>query len=182
MAAGWSRTAAGRGRQLRAATGGSQGELADRPPRRHPTRARRRSPKPPRRPSAAADVQCACWPLAIEAEGIWFRWAERGAALRWRLFGLAYGDQGLLVRRSVYDAAGGYPDVGIMEDVVLIRRLGRLARVARFPEPIMADARRWTARAACGRSLRNVALLALLSRGSRARPAGPLVRPEPRDR
>lgn len=42
---------------------------------------------------------------------------------RSRLFGLPYGDQGLLVRRDVYRAAGGFPDQPLMEDVALVRRL-----------------------------------------------------------
>lgn len=45
------------------------------------------------------------------------------ANLRSRVFGLPYGDQGLLIRRDVYDAAGGYPDIPLMEDVALARAL-----------------------------------------------------------
>ena len=45
------------------------------------------------------------------------------ANLRARLFGLPYGDQGLLVSRAAYLAAGEYPDQPLMEDVALVRRL-----------------------------------------------------------
>jgi rSAM/selenodomain-associated transferase 2 len=38
-------------------------------------------------------------------------------------FGLPYGDQGLLISRSVYDAVGGYIDQPLMEDVALVRVL-----------------------------------------------------------
>jgi rSAM/selenodomain-associated transferase 2 len=131
---------------------------------------------------ARTDVQCGCWPLTIEAKGRWFRWVERGAALRWRLFGLAYGDQGLLVRRSLYDAAGGYPDVGIMEDVMLIRRLGRLASIYRFREPIRADPRRWTREGPVRASFRNLALLALYLGGAAPDRLARWYAPEHRDR
>ncbi|MEM1313299.1 MAG: TIGR04283 family arsenosugar biosynthesis glycosyltransferase [Pseudomonadota bacterium] len=80
---------------------------------------------------------------APDAAG-WFRleFDEGGAAAAWtagwanwrsRLFGLPYGDQGLLVRREVYRAAGGFPDQPLMEDVALARRLKtrELAAVAR---------------------------------------------------
>jgi GT2 family glycosyltransferase len=41
--------------------------------------------------------------------------------------GLPYGDQGLLLPRSIYDAVGGYPELPLMEDVAMARRLrGRL--------------------------------------------------------
>ncbi|MEK6216063.1 MAG: glycosyl transferase, partial [Boseongicola sp.] len=49
--------------------------------------------------------------------------------------GLPYGDQGLLVPRHLLDAVGGVPDVPLMEDVILARRLrGRI-------RPLNADAR-----------------------------------------
>jgi hypothetical protein len=86
------------------------------------------------------------------------------------------------VRRSLYEAAGGYPELGIMEDVVLIRRLGRLARVVRFRTPLLTDARRWTREGPVRASLRNVALLSLYLAGA---PPDRLARwyaPEPRDR
>jgi len=54
------------------------------------------------------------------------------ANLRSALFALPYGDQALLIRRDLYEAAGGYPPVPLLEDVMLVRRLGRrrLARMA----------------------------------------------------
>ncbi|WP_299742520.1 TIGR04283 family arsenosugar biosynthesis glycosyltransferase [uncultured Tateyamaria sp.] len=45
------------------------------------------------------------------------------ANLRARLFGLPYGDQGLLIRRDLYARVGGYPDIPLMEDVALARAL-----------------------------------------------------------
>ncbi|MCI5095517.1 MAG: TIGR04283 family arsenosugar biosynthesis glycosyltransferase [Rhodobacteraceae bacterium] len=45
------------------------------------------------------------------------------ANLRAGLFGLPYGDQGLLVPRALYQSVGGYPDQRLMEDVALVRKL-----------------------------------------------------------
>jgi len=53
------------------------------------------------------------------------RWLERAVAWRTRLLGLPYGDQGLLISRELYDAVGGFRDMPLMEDVDLVRRLGR---------------------------------------------------------
>ncbi|MEO7474562.1 MAG: TIGR04283 family arsenosugar biosynthesis glycosyltransferase [Gemmatimonadales bacterium] len=155
--------APGRGRQLAAGVGAATGDWllvvhAD----------ARLTPEALQAGEAAlrrADVQAAAWPLVIDGEGRWLRWVERGAALRWSLTGLAYGDQGLLVRRSLYDAVGGYPDTRIMEDVVLIRRIVRVARVERLPAPILADARRWRREGQVRGTLRNVALLTLFLAG-----------------
>ncbi|SET49638.1 TIGR04283 family arsenosugar biosynthesis glycosyltransferase [Oceanicella actignis] len=61
--------------------------------------------------------------LRFDAPGAAARWTAGWANLRARLFGLPYGDQGLLVRAQVYRAAGGHPPVALMEDVALARRL-----------------------------------------------------------
>lgn len=54
-----------------------------------------------------------------------------GANLRSRVLGLPYGDQGLLVSRQLWDHVGGVPDIPLMEDVELARRLkGRLRPLA----------------------------------------------------
>jgi len=45
--------------------------------------------------------------------------------LRCRLLGLPYGDQGLLIHRELYRACGGFRPLPLMEDVDLVRRLGR---------------------------------------------------------
>ena len=60
------------------------------------------------------------------AAGLVAGWAN----LRSRVFGLPYGDQGLLLRRKVYATVGGYPDQPLMEDVALARALkGQLAQI-----------------------------------------------------
>ncbi|MEM8655450.1 MAG: TIGR04283 family arsenosugar biosynthesis glycosyltransferase [Pseudomonadota bacterium] len=52
------------------------------------------------------------------------------ANLRARVFGLPYGDQGLLIRRDLYARVGGYADIPLMEDVAMARALrGRLRRL-----------------------------------------------------
>ncbi|MEM6943102.1 MAG: TIGR04283 family arsenosugar biosynthesis glycosyltransferase [Pseudomonadota bacterium] len=50
------------------------------------------------------------------------------ANLRSRAFALPYGDQGLLIPRKLYDRAGGYPKIPLMEDVALVDAVRRVAR------------------------------------------------------
>jgi len=45
--------------------------------------------------------------------------------LRCRVLGLPYGDQGLLISRELYNELGGYAPLPLMEDVDLVRRIGR---------------------------------------------------------
>jgi len=53
------------------------------------------------------------------------RLVEQAVALRCALLKLPYGDQGLLVNRRLYDKVGGYRELPLMEDVDLVRRIGR---------------------------------------------------------
>ncbi len=64
--------------------------------------------------------------LAFDDTGAMAGFVAGWANLRARLFGLPYGDQGLLVSRADYESAGGYPDQSLMEDVALARALGRM--------------------------------------------------------
>ncbi|WP_170417610.1 TIGR04283 family arsenosugar biosynthesis glycosyltransferase [Ruegeria atlantica] len=69
----------------------------------------------------------AAFRLAFRAAGFAPTWVAGWANLRSRLFGLPYGDQGLLVPRVMYQKAGGFPDQPLMEDVALARSLPRIA-------------------------------------------------------
>lgn len=61
--------------------------------------------------------------LAFRAQGIAPGLVARGANLRSRRLGLPYGDQGLLISRACLDGVGGVPELPLMEDVELARRL-----------------------------------------------------------
>jgi rSAM/selenodomain-associated transferase 2 len=74
--------------------------------------------------------------LRFRADGLAPKAVAMGANLRSRHLDLPYGDQGLLVSRSVLQEVGGFPDMPLMEDVEIARRLrGRLRGL---------DAEAWT--------------------------------------
>ena len=82
------------------------------------------------------------------------------ANLRSRLLGLPFGDQGLLVSREVLDAMGGYPEIPLMEDVAMARRLGR-RRLAMLPATAVTSAERYASRGWIRRGARNLSTQAL---------------------
>lgn len=92
------------------------------------------------------------------------RRVERLVDWRCRRFGLAWGDQGLLIHQDFLTALGGYPDQPLMEDVALIRRIGRhrldLLDVAAVTSPARYHRDGWVRRPA-----RNLALLLLYFAG-----------------
>ena len=61
-------------------------------------------------------------------------------------FGLPYGDQAHAVRREVYDEAGGYPSIPLMEDVVFARSCRRLGRIQRLLLEVRTTGRRFERR------------------------------------
>lgn len=71
------------------------------------------------------------------------RLVERMMNLRSRLTGIATGDQGIFVLREVFERAGRYPELALMEDIALSRRLKRLGRPACLDHRILASSRRW---------------------------------------
>lgn len=63
--------------------------------------------------------------------------------LRSRLTRVATGDQGIFVRRAAFEAVGGFPDLPLMEDIELSRRLKRLARPLCLRMTVTTSGRRW---------------------------------------
>jgi rSAM/selenodomain-associated transferase 2 len=94
----------------------------------------------------------------IEAKGLRFRLLEWGNAWRARRLGLPYGDQGIFVRHEVFEQLGGFPEVPLMEDLILMRALRRQAWPILLPGPIHVDARRWRRHGVVRQTLRNWSL------------------------
>ncbi len=90
---------------------------------------------------------------------------ERLALWRGRALGLPYGDQGLLIATAFYRALGGYRPLPLMEDVDLVRRIGR-RRLARLEAAAITSAARYRAGGWWLRPLRNLSLLALYVLGA----------------
>ena len=83
---------------------------------------------------------------------------------RCSLLGLPYGDQGLLISRSLFDEIGGYRDLPIMEDIDIVRRLGR-KRLALLDAAATTSADRYRHDGYVSRAVRNQLCLALYGMG-----------------
>ncbi len=77
---------------------------------------------------------------------------------RARLFGLPYGDQGLLISRALYEAVGGFQPIALMEDVALVRKLGK-SRLRALPAVVETSAERYRKGGWWFVPLRNLTLL-----------------------
>ena len=81
--------------------------------------------------------------LRIDAPGLMLRLVEFLANRRSRWLRMPYGDQGLFMRKATFFNVGRFPEMPLMEDYELVRRLRRLGRIAIAPAEVTASARRW---------------------------------------
>ena len=88
------------------------------------------------------------------------RWLESLVALRCRLFRLPYGDQGMLISKTLYHRLGGFKAIPLMEDVDFVRRAGR-GRMAALDTPATTSASRYRKDGYLLRPLRNLTCLTL---------------------
>ena len=109
----------------------------------------------------AGPERAAVFRFRLEGDHWFWRFVEVGQRLREGLTGLAYGDQGLVVHRATFREAGGYPDLPLMEDVELVRRLRRSHRVDRIPAPVLSSPRRYEREGRWFGWLRNTTLISL---------------------
>jgi rSAM/selenodomain-associated transferase 2 len=81
--------------------------------------------------------------LRIDASLLSLRWVELGVNLRSHFYQMPYGDQAIFLTKAVFQQIGGFPELPIMEDFELIRRLKRIGRIVIIPTPVVTSARRW---------------------------------------
>lgn len=95
--------------------------------------------------------QALCYPkvvggrfdVRLDAPGWPFRMIETLMNVRSRLTRIATGDQAIFIRREVFLAVGGYPEVDLMEDLELSRKLKQVGKVACLHARVTTSARRW---------------------------------------
>ncbi|MDH7500237.1 MAG: TIGR04283 family arsenosugar biosynthesis glycosyltransferase [candidate division NC10 bacterium] len=83
--------------------------------------------------------------LRIDAPWPSLRAIEHLANWRSRWLQLPYGDQAIFVRSDVFWELGGVPEMPIMEDFELARRMKRRGPISILSEPVLTSARRWRA-------------------------------------
>ncbi len=63
-----------------------------------------------------------------------------------KLLGLCYGDSGIFLRASVYEAIGGFRPYALFEDVDLVRRIRKQGRFRTLPDKLVTSSRRFAHR------------------------------------
>lgn len=106
-------------------------------------------------------VALGCFRFALDSPSWFARAIEAGVRARVAVLGLPYGDQALFVRRSRFEAAGGFAPLPIMEDVDFVRRMRRQGALFCSPLPAVTSARRWERDGWISRTVRHLVLISL---------------------
>ena len=109
---------------------------------------------------ARSGVCAGAFRLLIDAAGRPFRLIEKMVNFRSRVHQMPYGDQAIFVPADVFHRAGGFPDLPIMEDYALVRRLRRMGRIEIASAPVVTSPRRWLDHGVWRTTLRNQFLIA----------------------
>ena len=81
--------------------------------------------------------------VSIEGASLMFRIIAASMNIRSRWTGIATGDQAIFVTRSLFEAAGGYEDIPLMEDIALSRTLKRYGAPMCLRHRVTTSGRRW---------------------------------------
>ncbi len=84
---------------------------------------------------------------------------EWGTNVRSRVFQIPYGDQGLFLRRKIFETVDGFPEQPILEDVELVRRARRVGKIVTVQETAFTSVRRWKKRGVIRTTLLNQLIL-----------------------
>lgn len=81
--------------------------------------------------------------LRINADLASLRLVEKGVYWRSRFLQMPYGDQAIFLTKAVFQQVNGFPELPIMEDFELMRRLKRIGKISILCVPVITSARRW---------------------------------------
>jgi rSAM/selenodomain-associated transferase 2 len=82
--------------------------------------------------------------LQIQPQTTFFRMIAAYSTLRSQITRAPYGDQVIFLRKTYFDAIGGYQDIPLMEDVELMRRIKKKkGQIIILQHPVITSARRW---------------------------------------
>ncbi|WP_320674368.1 TIGR04283 family arsenosugar biosynthesis glycosyltransferase [Prochlorococcus sp. MIT 1341] len=94
----------------------------------------------------------------VNKHGLDMRLMEIMVSIRSNLFKQPYGDQGLLISKSLYNFSGGYKPMELMEDLEFIERLAGKVKLKSLNLPLYTNGRRWERNHAILVALKNFSL------------------------
>jgi rSAM/selenodomain-associated transferase 2 len=95
---------------------------------------------------SSTEVDTFCWgrfDVKLSGEHFLFRLIESMMNLRSRLTGIATGDQVMFVSQKLFQEAGGFPEIALMEDIAMSRSLKKICSPLCLRQKVLTSSRRW---------------------------------------
>lgn len=89
------------------------------------------------------DYAAGCFSLTFDREGFLLKMIAFLSNMRVKTTKIMFGDQGIFVKREIFEELGGFLDIPLMEDLEFSRRLKRRGRIIQLKTPITTSARRF---------------------------------------
>ena len=83
--------------------------------------------------------------------------------MQWRA--VPFGDQGIFVRRTLFEQINGFAGIPLMEDVELSQRLRRIEKPLLLQGPLTISARRWEKHGVLRQTVKNWSIQYSYARG-----------------
>jgi rSAM/selenodomain-associated transferase 2 len=87
-----------------------------------------------------------CWgrfDVRLSSSRFVFRLIESLMNLRSCLTAIATGDQAIFIEKKLFNHIGGFPEIALMEDIAISRRLRKIARPVCIKQKVITSSRRW---------------------------------------
>jgi rSAM/selenodomain-associated transferase 2 len=112
---------------------------------------------------ANADIAGGCFFLKFDNDNPLLRIYSAFSKINHFLF--TYGDQGIFVRKIIFEKIKGYAGMPIMEDVEILPRIRNKGKFIKLNQPVITSARRFMKKGIVKQQLLNVALVILYKFG-----------------
>jgi rSAM/selenodomain-associated transferase 2 len=81
--------------------------------------------------------------IKLDSSRFIFRVLEIGANMRTRFTGTPLGDHGIFIRKDLFGEVGGFPEIPIMEDIELVRKIKSISKGVEIKSPVTTSVRRF---------------------------------------
>lgn len=81
--------------------------------------------------------------LKINSKNKLLRIVEKGVNARSRFLQMPYGDQGIFLKKEIFNQSGGFPLLPVMEDFQFIKCLKKQGKIRLASASVLTSARRW---------------------------------------
>ncbi|MBD2444215.1 TIGR04283 family arsenosugar biosynthesis glycosyltransferase [Dolichospermum circinale CS-534/05] len=96
-----------------------------------------------RKTLAKPGIVAGAFALQINSPHWGLRFVEFGVKWRCNLLQMPYGDQAIFMTKNVFQKVGNFPEIPIMEDFEMIRKLKHLGKIHLLSTPVITSPRRW---------------------------------------